>query len=128
MLSQRNKAVEAHERIESALKSKAAIVSTTEELAYPVGANRRIARQIDALARRARVAVLGTGVNPGFVMDALPIALTAVCERVNAIEVDRIQDASVRRLPFQQKIGAGLTLGQFQKQVDEGLQALGGKS
>ena len=40
-------------------------------------------------------------------MDALPIALTGVCESVTAIEVDRVQDASIRRLPFQQKIGAG---------------------
>src|SRR5262245_1109347 len=89
------------------LKLKVPIVSTTEELAYPVKSNRSVAKKIDALARRARVAVLGTGVNPGFTMDALPIALTGVCEKVTAIHVDRIQDASIRRLPFQQKIGAG---------------------
>jgi 4-hydroxy-tetrahydrodipicolinate reductase len=53
-------------------------------------------------------------------MDALPIALTGVCERVEAVRVDRIQDARIRRLPFQQKIGAGLTREQFQKKVDDG--------
>src|SRR6185436_12707438 len=95
---------------EAVLKLKVPIVSTTEELAYPVKSNAASAKKIDALARRARVAVLGTGVNPGFVMDALPIALTAVCERVTAIEVDRVQDARIRRLPFQQKIGAGLSV------------------
>ena len=52
-------------------------------------------------------------------MDALPIMLTGVCERVEAIRVDRIQDARIRRLPFQQKIGAGLTREQFQKKVDD---------
>ena len=67
--------------------------------------------------------MLGTGVNPGFVMDALPITLTGVCERVEAIRVDRIQDARIRRLPFQQKIGAGLTREQFQKKVDDGQRA-----
>jgi 2,4-diaminopentanoate dehydrogenase len=72
------------------------------------------------MAKKAGVAVLGTGVNPGFVMDALPIMLTGVCERVDAIRVDRIQDARIRRLPFQQKIGAGLTREQFQKKVDQG--------
>ena len=60
-------------------------------------------------AKKAKVAVLGTGVNPGFAMDALPITLTGVCERVDSIRVDRVQDARIRRLPFQQKIGAGLT-------------------
>ena len=94
---------------EAVLKLKVPIVSTTEELAYPVKSNASTAKRIDALAKRARVAVLGTGVNPGFVMDALPIALTGVCESVTAIEIDRIQDARIRRLPFQKKIGAGLT-------------------
>jgi 4-hydroxy-tetrahydrodipicolinate reductase len=59
-------------------------------------------------------------VNPGFTMDALPITLTGVCERVEAIRVDRIQDARVRRLPFQQKIGAGLTREQFMRKVEDG--------
>jgi 2,4-diaminopentanoate dehydrogenase len=106
--------------IEAILRLKVPIVSTTEELAYPTKANMRYAKAIHQLAKKAKVAVLGTGVNPGFAMDALPIALTAVCDRVDAIRVDRVQDARVRRLPFQQKIGAGLTREQFQKQVDDG--------
>ena len=106
-------------QIEGILKLKVPIVSTTEELAYPTGANLKYARAIHAAAKKAKVAVLATGVNPGFTMDALPIALTAVCERVDSIKVDRIQDAGIRRLPFQQKIGAGLTREQFQKKVDD---------
>lgn len=106
-------------QIEGLLKLKIPIVSTTEELSYPVGPNRRLAKQIGDMARKAKVAVLGTGVNPGFTMDALPIMLTGVCERVDSIRVDRIQDARSRRLPFQQKIGAGLTAAQFQKKVDD---------
>src|SRR5580765_7804677 len=107
-------------QIETILKSKTPIVSTTEELAYPVYTHIRLSRQIHALAKKAKVAVLSTGVNPGFVMDALPIALTAVCARVDRVVVNRIQDARARRLPFQQKIGAGMTTEQFQKQVADG--------
>jgi 4-hydroxy-tetrahydrodipicolinate reductase len=106
-------------QIEEILRLKVPIVSTTEELAYPTGANLKYARAIHAAAKKAKVAVLGTGVNPGFTMDALPIALTGVCERVDGVRVDRVQDARVRRLPFQQKIGAGLTREQFQKKVDD---------
>src|SRR5688572_16838710 len=105
---------------EQVLKHRVPSVTTTEEAAYPARANRRLFARIDAAARKARVAVLGTGVNPGFTMDALPIALTAVCERVESIEILRVQDARIRRLPFQQKIGAGLTREQFQRQVDVG--------
>lgn len=108
------------DQLDAVLKHKVPVVSTTEELAYPWYSNKRLARRIDAAAKKAKVAVLGTGVNPGFTMDALPIALTGVCERVDAIRVERIQDASVRRLPFQQKIGAGLTPEEFQAKVDAG--------
>jgi 4-hydroxy-tetrahydrodipicolinate reductase len=106
-------------QIETVLKARIPIVSTTEELSYPVGRNRSLARTIDTLAKKAKVAVLGTGVNPGFAMDALPIALSGVCERVDSVRVDRVQDARIRRLPFQQKIGSGLTTDQFKKKVDD---------
>ncbi len=106
-------------QIEEIVTLKVPIVSTTEELAYPTKANLKYARAIHALAKKKKVAVLGTGVNPGFVMDALPIMLSGVCERVERIHIDRIQDARIRRLPFQQKIGAGLTREQFQAKVDD---------
>ena len=107
-------------QIETILKTKTPIVSTTEELSYPWYTHVRYARQIDAWAKKAKVGVLATGVNPGFAMDALPIALTAVCERVERVTVSRVQDARIRRLPFQQKIGAGLTTEQFQRKLDDG--------
>jgi hypothetical protein len=107
-------------QIEAILKARIPIVSTTEELAYPWRTQRALARRLDAAARRARVALLGTGVNPGFAMDALPIALTGICESVSAVRVDRIQDAGIRRLPFQQKIGAGLTPEAFADKVKAG--------
>src|SRR5438132_2272670 len=78
-------------QIETILKSKTAIVSTTEELSYPGYTHIRQARQIHAWAKKAKVGVLATGVNPGFAMDALPIALTAVCERADRGSVSRVQ-------------------------------------
>jgi 4-hydroxy-tetrahydrodipicolinate reductase len=94
-------------------------VSTTEELAYPFRVHPAQAKRLDALAKKSRVGLLATGVNPGFAMDALPIALSAVCERVDSVAVNRMQDARIRRLPFQQKIGAGLTPEQFAKKVKD---------
>jgi 2,4-diaminopentanoate dehydrogenase len=106
--------------IQTVLKLKTPLVSTTEELSYPVGRNRTLAREIDVLAKKAKVAVLGTGVNPGFAMDALPVMLSGACERIERVRVDRVQDARIRRLPFQQKIGAGLTTAQFAAKVKDG--------
>jgi 4-hydroxy-tetrahydrodipicolinate reductase len=107
-------------QLEQILKLRVPIVSTTEELSYPAKGNLKYAKVIHQLAKKYKVAVLGTGVNPGFVMDALPITLTGVCERVEALRIDRVQDARIRRLPFQQKIGTGLTREQFQRKVDDG--------
>lgn len=106
--------------LEQVLALRVPVVATCEELVYPAGGNIRIARKIHELAKKKKVAVLATGLNPGFAMDALPIVLTSACERVDAIRVDRIEDASVRRLDFQQRIGAGLTREQFQRKVDQG--------
>jgi 4-hydroxy-tetrahydrodipicolinate reductase len=100
-------------QLETMLKAKVAVVSTTEELAYPFFSHPREARRIDAWAKKAKVAVVATGVNPGFAMDALPIVLCAACERVDRVTVNRVQDARIRRLPFQVKIGSGLTPQQF---------------
>ena len=120
MLCTRSALRAAMPQIETVLKLRVPIVSTTEELAYPYRTHRPLARKIDTLAKRARVAVVGTGVNPGFVMDSLPIMLTGACERVDAVRVDRVQDAGIRRLPFQQKIGAGLTVEEFEARVAAG--------
>ena len=96
------------------------VVTTCEELAFPWETAPRAASRIDSLAKKAGVAVLATGVNPGFLMDALPVVLSAVCQRLDAVKVSRIQDASTRRVPFQQKIGAGLTLEQFEEKKRRG--------
>jgi 2,4-diaminopentanoate dehydrogenase len=53
-------------------------------------------------------------------MDSLPIFLTAVCQDVKKITVNRIQDAAARRIPFLKKIGAGLTFEQFEMKKAEG--------
>lgn len=96
------------------------IVSSCEELSYPWITQPEISKRIDALAKEHKVSVLATGVNPGFLMDFLPMALTGVCRSVNKITVERIQDATFRRIPFQKKIGAGLTLTEFDQKIADG--------
>lgn len=96
------------------------VVSTCEELFFPWENNQSWSETIDRAAKDKQVAVLGTGVNPGFLMDTLPTMLSAVCNQVEKIEVRRYQDAQFRRIPFQKKIGAGLTFEEFEKRRNEG--------
>jgi len=102
------------------MRSGADIISTCEELAYPFLKNPIIAKELNSSALRYNVTLLGTGVNPGFVMDALVLTATGVCQDVKSVKSSRIQDASYRRLPFQKKIGAGLTPEEFKSKVAEG--------
>jgi len=96
------------------------VVSTCEELAYPYATEegREYAEKLDELAKKKGVTLLGTGINPGFLMDALPIMLTGVCTEVDSIYITRQMDAATRRVPFQKKIGAGLTVGEFSKKIE----------
>ncbi|MDQ3016701.1 MAG: dihydrodipicolinate reductase [Bacteroidota bacterium] len=96
------------------------IVTTCEEMFFPWNSSDEWSKTIDLAAKDKGVAVLGTGVNPGFLMDALPMMLSGVCHHVDRIEVRRYQDAQFRRIPFQKKIGAGLSYEEFEKRKNEG--------
>lgn len=103
-----------------AMEAGADVVSTCEELAYPPAHNRQLGEGLDRVARANGVTVLGTGINPGFAMDALALALTAPCATVERVRVRREVDASKRRLPLQRKVGAGLTVEAFRAGVKAG--------
>jgi len=89
------------------------VVSSCEELVFPFHRSARMAKELDSAAKRRKVAILGTGVNPGFVLDLLPALLTGACLHVSAVRARRVVDASLRRGPLQRKIGAGRSLAQF---------------
>ncbi|MEX0879699.1 MAG: dihydrodipicolinate reductase, partial [Thermoanaerobaculia bacterium] len=100
-------------QIEEAIAAGLHIVSTCEELAYPELRHAPMARQIDRKAKEKGVAVLGTGVNPGLVMDRLVLAVAGACVRVDSVKVTRVVDAAKRRGPLRAKVGAGLTRQEF---------------
>jgi 2,4-diaminopentanoate dehydrogenase len=103
------------------LEAESCIVSTCEELSYPYRTYPELAAKLDAAAKDWGVALVGTGVNPGFVMDKLLITLAAVSQRVEHAKALRIVDASKRREPLQRKIGAGMTVEEFREKVAAGI-------
>ncbi len=102
------------------LKAESCVVSTCEELSYPFRTYPDLAAKLDAEAKDWGVALVGTGVNPGFAMDKLVVTLAAVSQRIDHVKALRIVDASTRRLPLQKKIGAGLSIDEFRSQVAAG--------
>ena len=107
-------------QIEGYLTAGYNVVSTCEELAFPAAWDAALAERLDRLAKEHGVTVHGTGVNPGFVMDALVLYASGGCQTVRSVKVTRVVDAAQRRLPLQQKIGAGLSPEAFAARVRAG--------
>jgi hypothetical protein len=105
-------------QLKDLLKRGSHVVSTCEELSFPLDG--KIREELQQVARGANVTLLGTGVNPGFVMDKLPLTITSVCQKVERLEIIRIQNASTRREPLQRKVGAGMTAEEFRSAVASG--------
>ena len=115
-----SKVAEVYDQLALIAAAGANVVSTCEELAFPAYRDPALAERLHALAVRHGVSILGTGVNPGFLMDTWPLFMSTLCADVRRVRVVRVQDASGRRVPFQRKIGAGLSVAEFDAAVAAG--------
>src|SRR3984885_9405317 len=102
------------------LEAESCVVSTCEELSYPYRTYPELAARLDTAAKEWGVALVGTGVNPGFVLDKLLVTLAAVSQRIEHANGRRVVDAAKRREPLQRKIGAGMSLDEFREKVAAG--------
>jgi len=107
--------LEAYEQFVEIVRAGLHCVSSCEEAMFPYYRYRDLAGRLDDLCIKRRCAVVGTGVNPGFVMDTLALVLTAACQRLDSIRVLRVVDAATRREALQRKVGAGLSEDEFHR-------------
>jgi hypothetical protein len=105
----------AYAQLDALAQAGVSVVSSCEELLFPQLKEPQLANRLDEVARAWGSRIVGTGVNPGYVMDLLPVTLTGVSRNVERIEIDRVVDASKRRLPLQKKIGSGLQPDEFRQ-------------
>jgi hypothetical protein len=109
------------EQLLACLEAESCVVSTCEELSYPYRTYPELATRLDTAAKEWGVALVGTGVNPGFVLDKLLITLAAVSQHIEHASGRRVVDAAKRREPLQRKIGAGMALDEFREKVAAGI-------
>ena len=105
--------------IKQAVKKGCNVISICEELSYPDHFYPKLSEELDALAKYKQVTIVGTGINPGYLMDLLPIVMTAPCQSVESIKVTRMMNSAKRRVSFQRKIGTGLTPEEFHKKISQ---------
>ena len=111
--------LEAYEQIVEIVRAGFHCVTSCEEAMFPWYRYPKLAAKLDDLCITKEVVVVGTGVNPGFVMDTLALALTGACQRVDTIRVTRVVDVATRREALQRKVGVGLTEGEFRKLAED---------
>jgi 4-hydroxy-tetrahydrodipicolinate reductase len=115
-----SKIKDAYAQIEPIVRNGVSVVSSCEELLFPQLREPELAVKLDQACKAGDARVLGTGVNPGFVMDVLPVCMTGVCRNVRAVHIQRVVNASTRRGPLQKKIGGGLSPAEFERLFNEG--------
>lgn len=108
------------QQIRPALELGLAVASTCEELIYPALKSPALAKELNVLCLYTKARIVATGVNPGFVMDLLPICLTGVSRSVDSIRVERVVNASTRRQSLQAKIGSGQDPAEFRTKLATG--------
>ncbi len=107
-------------QLQRSIKAGVNVISSCEELAFPWLRHAEIADELERAASKAEVAILGTGVNPGFVLDRLVSTLGAATGHIQKVQAERIVDAGTRREQLQRKVGAGLTREKWDHEVDAG--------
>ena len=110
----------AFERIKFILERKINCITSAEEMAYPQAQEPELAKQLDEIAKANGVSVLGTGINPGLIMDLLVIVMTGCCETVDHITARRVNSLSPFGPAVMEEQGIGLTVEEFKKGEETG--------
>lgn len=111
---------DASQEILTLVRSGVSVISIAEEMAFPACSSPAFATELRSLAVAHGVAVLGTGINPGFVLDLLIITLTGVCSDIESISAQRVNDLAPYGPSVLASQGVGLTPDEFQRGVEEG--------
>ncbi|MTI66487.1 MAG: NADP-binding protein [Firmicutes bacterium] len=107
-------------RLKFALERKVNVISTAEEMAYPQAKNPELSKKLDKVAKENGVSILGTGINPGLIMDLLVVCLTGCMTDVEHIEAERVNSLSPFGPAVMEEQGVGITKEEFNKGVEDG--------
>lgn len=107
-------------KLKYALEQKVNVISTAEEMAYPWAQSPKEAAELDKIAKENGVSILGTGINPGLIMDLLVVVLTGCMTDVEHIEAKRVNSLSPFGPAVMEEQGVGISVNDFEKGVAEG--------
>lgn len=106
--------------IRRALDAGMNVITIAEEMADPWAVGKELADALDRTAREKGLRILGTGINPGFILDSLIVMLTGVCSRIRSIRAERVNDLAPYGPTVLRTQGVGTTPDEFQRGVKNG--------
>lgn len=107
-------------KLKFALEKKINVISTAEEMSYPKAQNPELAEELNKIAKENGVTILGTGINPGLIMDLLVVCLTGCMTNVEHVEAKRVNSLSPFGPAVMEEQGVGLKVDVFNKLVEDG--------
>jgi 4-hydroxy-tetrahydrodipicolinate reductase len=110
----------AFDKIKFILEKKINCITSAEEMAYPKAKEPELAKKLDEIAKANGVSVLGTGINPGLIMDLLVILMTGCCKNVDHITARRVNSLSPFGPVVMEEQGVGTTPEEFRNGVKTG--------
>ncbi len=110
-------------RLKYCLENKLNVISTAEEMAYPHAQNPDLANELDKIAKANGVSILGTGINPGLIMDLLVVILTGAMTNLESVKAERINSLSPFGHTVMEEQGVGMVVSEFMEKVENGTMA-----
>jgi len=107
------------DKIKLIVENKMNVITCAEEMAYPQAQSPELAEELDRLAKENGVSILGTGINPGLIMDLLAIVMTGACEEVEHITTRRVNSLSPFGKTVMEEQGIGMDPAVFNKGIEE---------
>lgn len=107
-------------QIKPAVESGISVITIAEEMGWPYVKYPKICREMDKTAKKHNARILGSGINPGFAMDLMPLVISGICQEVKSVKVTRVIDFSPFGPAIQKNIGIGMAPKEFKKGIKKG--------
>ena len=104
---------EAFPRMKFILEQGINCITSAEEMAYPAAQSPELAEELDKIAKANGVSILGTGINPGHIMDMLVLVMTGCMTDVEHILSRRVNSLSPFGPVVMEEQGIGISVEEF---------------
>jgi len=105
----------AFDKMETLMNKGVNVITIAEEMSWPAAQEPELTKKLDEIAKKNGVSVMGTGINPGLVMDYLAVVLSACMIDVKKVMCKRVNSLSPFGETVMHEQGVGISLAEFEE-------------